>query len=809
MEFWHCLGRKFSLKLLRLHVDNFGKLSDLTLEFNDGINVINEPNAWGKSTLAAFIKAMFYGFDSKKAPGAIERERTFYMPWQGGVYGGELDFAFGNRKYRISRTFGASEKKDECHVYDLATNLESVDFNGNVGEILFDLDSNSFKRSVFIAQNDCASQTSDAINAKLGNLAENTNDINNYETAQESLKAIANSLNPNRATGSIKRRKNLLTELEEELRGYASALVGLEQLNEQKKVAEQTKDLLIKEREDMAAQLRIASEDSRRTELQKQYLEICSDCVQKLEALDSFKDIFSDTAPEDEAIAEALKNARELEEKQLHLEHLNFSDSEKTQYDKLSAMFANTIPTEVEIDTVITRFGNLAEVKEEKTRLEASLEEREKTTMVIDPLPEKPKPTNVFTVLGIVFGILGVAAFALALVGFFMIRTAPFYMFGGVGLLVVATIFFFVALGKAKGDMNRYQTKLRHFQERQQDEIDEITKIREQALLREKEITGVEEETRQFLERVNVFCGVSTYSGALYELKAQAKDYNRLSSRMKEIEATEFEIRSIKNQLEAFELQYKLSLGEQKTARLIMIQTEAVKYRAALESANAANDRKCLFEQNNNMQDLTIAVTAEGSLDDINRRISEIDDELETVRTGIDQCNRQIDNLKEELDHMDEKQVELLECRKLQESEQHRYNIISLTQQFLGTAREQFTARYMAPISNAFRKYYNQIIKSDGDDWVIDANIAMKRRELGELRSVEHLSVGFQDLIGVCMRLALVDAMYQEEKPFLVLDDPFVNLDEEKTIKGMNLLHFVSAEYQTIYFTCHGSRTPV
>lgn len=44
------------------------------------------------------------------------------------------------------------------------------------------------------------------------------------------------------------------------------------------------------------------------------------------------------------------------------------------------------------------------------------------------------------------------------------------------------------------------------------------------------------------------------------------------------------------------------------------------------------------------------------------------------------------------------------------------------------------------------------------------------------------------------------------EKPFLILDDPFVNLDDEKLARGRRLLAVLSQDYQVIYFTCHGSR---
>ena len=45
------------MRLVTCHVENFGKLSDLTVSFTDpsGIQLFCEENGWGKSTLAAFI----------------------------------------------------------------------------------------------------------------------------------------------------------------------------------------------------------------------------------------------------------------------------------------------------------------------------------------------------------------------------------------------------------------------------------------------------------------------------------------------------------------------------------------------------------------------------------------------------------------------------------------------------------------------------------------------------------------------------------------------------------------------------------
>ncbi|MDE7212615.1 MAG: AAA family ATPase, partial [Lachnospiraceae bacterium] len=51
------------MKFISCHIENFGKLSDFSFEFSEGTNVICEKNGWGKSTFAAFIRAMFYGLE--------------------------------------------------------------------------------------------------------------------------------------------------------------------------------------------------------------------------------------------------------------------------------------------------------------------------------------------------------------------------------------------------------------------------------------------------------------------------------------------------------------------------------------------------------------------------------------------------------------------------------------------------------------------------------------------------------------------------------------------------------------------------
>ena len=63
------------MKLISLQIDNFGTLKDYKYLFQDGINTIVHENGWGKSTLAAFIRVMFYGFDNEGKRSELENER--------------------------------------------------------------------------------------------------------------------------------------------------------------------------------------------------------------------------------------------------------------------------------------------------------------------------------------------------------------------------------------------------------------------------------------------------------------------------------------------------------------------------------------------------------------------------------------------------------------------------------------------------------------------------------------------------------------------------------------------------------------
>ena len=201
------------MKLISCYIENFGKFSEIGFDFTSPVSVFCEENSWGKTTLAEFICVMLYGFNKANSNNSSDKnDRKRFMPWQGGIYGGRLVFEQSGEEYMITRTFDKTEKGDTLSVKNLRTGLESKEFS-SVGEELFGIDKESFRRTVFIAQSDCESISTDAINAKLGNLIDDTNDINNYETV---IKKLSDMLSPRRE-GSFQRRIKDVQEREKAL----------------------------------------------------------------------------------------------------------------------------------------------------------------------------------------------------------------------------------------------------------------------------------------------------------------------------------------------------------------------------------------------------------------------------------------------------------------------------------------------------------------------------------------------------------------------------------------------------------------
>ena len=226
------------MKIIKCYIENFGKLHQFEYEFSEGLNIINKSNGWGKSTFATFIKAMFYGFDTSNKRAISENERKKYYPWQGGKFGGNLEFEINGKIYEIERFFGIKDKDDTFRLYDKTTNCESYDFSQNIGEEIFKLDRQAYERSTYISGQAISVEINDSLSAKLSNILENENDINSSE---EAINRIVSIMKEYKKTGNKGKINEIETKINNKKRELEYARKNEELIEERRKKIEESK----------------------------------------------------------------------------------------------------------------------------------------------------------------------------------------------------------------------------------------------------------------------------------------------------------------------------------------------------------------------------------------------------------------------------------------------------------------------------------------------------------------------------------------------------------------------------------------
>ncbi len=171
----------------KLHIENFGKLSNIDINFNSSINEILKENGWGKTTLSIFIKSMFYGMSAKTRGSDYKSERTRYMPWNGGVYGGYIEYKIGEKVYRVTRTFGKTPESDSYELLDYENNSVEKIEQTTLGDRIFGLGEESFKMTAFFPQLDFKSSSNSELTAYLTGVNKYKNDLSNIDKAIKKL----------------------------------------------------------------------------------------------------------------------------------------------------------------------------------------------------------------------------------------------------------------------------------------------------------------------------------------------------------------------------------------------------------------------------------------------------------------------------------------------------------------------------------------------------------------------------------------------------------------------------------------------
>ena len=972
------------MKLLRCEIENFGCLCGKETVFSDGLNVINEPNGYGKTTLAAFIESMFYGLPAGGRD-AEKNARKKYAPWQGGAFGGLLEFESNGKQYRITRRFDEkSSTKDTFALYLLPSLTPCDDYSENIGQELFGLSQQSFMRSTYVPQrrarlDGCGSD----MLARLGNLVEGTDGANNYESAKKRLEDARRRLEhykggkgeiPELAdkksilrlerADALKARENLLSALDEkETLQKNIAKLENEDARLRREIAEAAKAAA-------AAALWDSREEKRNSidKLKERMSVLLSDypaglpddgelkkAAETLDALEASRaeakrdeamffasgiketaEKFPDGVPDNSLISEYEKKCLESARAFAAAQEKKLTENETADIEALEGFFSCGDASGEFLDKCAALENNAARLDErsaekrltdketaEKERLFAIFGGEDATALIdchrralreIDELrsenaelrthTEIPKPKiGAGVIFPLAAGVLLAAAGA-ALLIFGKTAAGCICLFSGLAALFAAG---FVYLGaktaagaspvitaeasekieknnekishaengareyiKALGfscggsllyaldDIEKEYRKKRELDDRErrfEEERDELERekmrcktelskmlkiyfddvsrprelidalredmrrlawLRERRAICEKERSELEKTAKSLSDEVTGFAkkhlgytpetaakGLERLKNDITEHEKAKKELSKYESRRRE---TEKRIRTLSEETEQFFTLYAPSAARERESITKIERTRALTcdLGARLEAAQ----RELADFEAAHKNELTAARPQDGEklLSQLEQKQKTVNDELAENRKTLAENEIKVTSFRAKAERLSDIEDEISNIDTLYGDKCRNRDLLDKTAALLESAREKLSQSCTVPVEKSFREYLSLVSRESAEDYRVDGGLSVTKEAMGHPRSLTYLSEGIGDIVSICMRLSLSDTLWKSGDMFIILDDPFINLDDEHTEKSLALLKKLSETRQIIYLVCHSSR---
>lgn len=218
------------MQIQEIYIQSFGGLRERSFRFADGVNVLEGPNESGKTTLAAFIKYIFYGPGQKGSA-----DRTRYLT--GTKSGGWLTFtAEDGTLWRVERVTviesdGAKENtRDSVRILDTRTNRILPE--KNPGEYFFGVNESVFVNTAFVGQMNTVRPDGTSLAGAVENMLQSADENVDLKRAADRLNQARRELMPKNSPGGLIREK------EEEKAKLEEALAAARERAEKRTEAE-------------------------------------------------------------------------------------------------------------------------------------------------------------------------------------------------------------------------------------------------------------------------------------------------------------------------------------------------------------------------------------------------------------------------------------------------------------------------------------------------------------------------------------------------------------------------------------------
>ena len=839
------------MKLIRLHIESFGKLQNFSYSFHDGLNTFLEENGWGKSTLAAFIKAMLYGMPASSKQSLDENERKKYTPWQGGAYGGSLEFSVATGKYRIERFFGAKESGDSFTLYDLATNCESHRYSSRIGEELFGIDADGFARTVYLSQHAIIAKVdNNSITAKLSDLLDDVDDIGSFDDA------IA-ALDKRRKYYKMTGERGRIADIEREIAGLGAQIEQLSRIEgtmRQKETELLTLGEIIKEStasiEDVRSTLRRAGTVRERAALMAQKEKMQKELSALEESAVALNTQLKGKHPTPEEIDAKRRLLNSIYESRARINEIASITTQTEKYEILKSDFAGRLPSREELTQMLSTNLELQNISHREAGLNTPTEgtathrfarqappAKEEIKALLDALAaeeatrvaQKEKKGNtkrtpaivclvlaaLSAIAGLMLPVLFILTFVLGGIAIYLFsqknpqKDTPKESQAQTAARQMLAQYGFSTEGNLRDALMELSLLSRQWYEGQAAEQKRVKSLQ---VLRTQKQQLLRDLQEKFRALDIILPPKNDYRDDIEALRRDIVRISRASAeadqRNRRREAAIAEQKRLQAELTPF-LRYFDPDGKMKPSECLdRVQEWETEYRRVSNRIPQLREEIARFVTEKNLSanaeqpdvpipDVDALVTRERAMQ---KELSEMQNRQAELRSYIGRLAIDVERLPEIEATVRSLEEELSVARANSAT-------IANTALFLEEAKTGLSTRYLADMQNSFSALLKALMGETAPESVMDTSFKVKLREGGKTQHPESLSQGWRDAVQLCIRLSLADALYAEgEKPPIILDDPFVNLDEQRLTAAKQLLTTLSNKYQILYLICHEER---
>ncbi|MFR4778619.1 MAG: ATP-binding protein [Finegoldia magna] len=729
------------MKIIRLDLISFGRFNNYTIEFGDKFNLIYGLNESGKTTISKFIEGVFYGFVKPYLKRTVFTEDyEKYRPWNSENYEGSILVEKDNKRYVIYRNF----KEKYFNIFNETTGNNETELDG------FNQDNLSFPGEYFFKM------PSDIFKSTVfSNLKELDAENKNVSSIVDML---LNSSDSNNDSVSFKKALDNLEKMKSNIGTKQSKAKPLGSLYQKKFDLEDEIKNINKDKKEYEDSLNKLNEYKLRHEkllLNKEKLVNLhkKNDIEKIEDAKNYK-------------MQILKEKASLLDKVSKIKYINDIDEDDVNNLEYQNKLLN--------DNRIT-FNELSKEKKllskDYYQLKAKLSNYETIRDYIDEVNNLIKKLNGISKLKIKLLIIGVIVT--------LIIAGMIYMTGYTKEIVIAPILFvlyyiLVSISNKfkKLSYNRQLNKIvqkvnqitnmsyKNYNEVINDfrydsnmdkSIDYLSKLEVQLQDIDSKLDSIINEDESSKSKINNILSSSRNLKNIdvEDYRRKKIEYNQLMDRISDKDA----------QLQKISSEYDFSiLLEDVNSDSIKLEDNDIKDINLLnkEIDESIEENAKLFERTKILEkSVNLLLEKEERLADINENIQKYESEITSIELAMDLINKSINKL-----------------------------------------HKNFIPRINKKVSEMMA--YSTKYK---DKFRVDENLDVSIYDGVKFYEQKHLSSGTFDLLSVFIRISVLEELMGLDY-LMILDDCFVQLDDVRYKKCLDLLFKISNNNQIILFSC-------